>query len=67
MKIDVPYGKSGSMSAKISDNIKVSFLEANDVKIGDEDENIKKAISSPINSKSFKAFLSDAKSAYNCQ
>ncbi len=61
MKIDVPYGKSGSMSAKISDNIKVSFLEANDVKIGDEDENIKKAISSPINSKSFKAFLSDAK------
>ncbi|MCD4674779.1 MAG: nickel-dependent lactate racemase [Desulfobacula sp.] len=61
MKIDVPYGKNGSMSAVISDNVKVSFLEANDVQINDEDKNIKTAINNPISSKSFKEFLSDAK------
>ncbi len=61
MKIDVPYGKEGSMSAVIGEDVKVSFLEANDVQICDEDENIKTAINNPINSKSFKEFLSDAK------
>ena len=61
MKIDVPYGKEGSMSAVIGEDVKVSFLEANDVQIGDEDENIKTAINNPINSRSFKEFLSDAK------
>lgn len=61
MKIDVPYGKDGSMSASLDDGIQVGFLEANDVEIGNEDENIKAAIESPINSKSFKEFLSDAK------
>ena len=61
MKIDVPYGKDGSMSAVISDDVKVSFLEANDVQINDEDKNIKTAINHPISSKSFKEFLSDAK------
>ncbi|MBT3177957.1 MAG: nickel-dependent lactate racemase [Desulfobacula sp.] len=61
MKIDVPYGKDGSMSATISDDIKVDFLEANDVTIGDEDKNIKDSINNPINSKSFKDFLSNAK------
>ncbi|MCP3872319.1 MAG: nickel-dependent lactate racemase, partial [Desulfobacteraceae bacterium] len=61
MKIDVPYGKDGSMSAQINDTVNISFLEANDVEIGDEDANIKKAIDNPINSKNFKDFLSDAK------
>ncbi|MBU1695911.1 MAG: nickel-dependent lactate racemase [Proteobacteria bacterium] len=61
MKIEVPYGKNGAMSAKISDDVKISFLEANDVKIGDENKNIKAAINTPINSKSFKDFLRDAK------
>ncbi len=61
MKIDVPYDKNGSMSATISDDVKVRFLEANDVQISDEDENIKSAIENPINSKNFKDFLSDAK------
>ncbi len=61
MKIDVPYDKNGSMSAVIDDDIDVNFLEANYVKIGDEDKNIQAAINSPINSKSFKEFLSDAK------
>lgn len=61
MKIDVPYGKNGAMSAQIYDNVKVNFLEANDVQINDEEENIKAAITTPINSKSFKDFLRDAK------
>ncbi len=61
MKIEVPYGKKGTMSAVIDDTIKINFLEANDVAIGNEDKNIKAAIDSPINSKNFKDFLSDAK------
>ena len=61
MKIDVPYGKDGSMSAVISDDVKVGFLEANDVQIGDEDENIKAAINCPINSMGLKDFLKGAK------
>ncbi|WP_457553157.1 nickel-dependent lactate racemase family protein [Desulfobacula sp.] len=61
MKINVPYGKDGVMSAMIHDHIKVNFLEANDVKVHDEDKIIKAAIHNPINSKSFKNFLSDAK------
>ncbi len=61
MKIDVPYGKDGSMSVVIRDDIKISFLEANDVAIGDEDRNIRDAIALPINSRNFKSFLSDAK------
>lgn len=61
MKVDVPYGKDGTMSAEISDDVKISFLEANDVVLGDEDKTIKTAIETPINSKGFKDFLSDAK------
>lgn len=61
MKIDVPYGKDGTLSAVISDDVKVSFLEANDVEIKNEDDTIKAAVDNPINSKSFKEFLRDAK------
>jgi len=61
MQIDVPYGKDGSMSASIDDDVTINFLEANDVEIGNEDQNIQAAIESPINSKNFKDFLSDAK------
>ncbi len=61
MKIDIPYGKEGSMTARISDGVKVDFLEANDVKIGDEDQTINAGLNTPFNSKSFKEFLSDAK------
>jgi nickel-dependent lactate racemase len=61
MKIEVPYGKDGSMSVTVDDHLHVNFLEANDVQIGDEAATIQQAISNPINSKSFKDFLSDAK------
>ncbi len=60
MKIDVPYGRNSTMSARISDDVLVNFLEANDVEIGNEDENIRAAIQNPLNSKSFKDFLKDA-------
>ncbi len=61
MRVDLPYGKDGTMSVQISDDLKVDFLEANDVEIGDEAESIQTAINTPINSKNFKDFLSDAK------
>ncbi len=61
MKIDVPYGKDGSMSAEIDDSVNIRFLEANDVQIGDEDSNIKTGLETPVNSKSFKEFISDAR------
>ena len=61
MKIEVPYGKEGTLSAVISDDIQVRFLEANDVEIKNEDKNIKNSISNPINSKNFNNFLGDAK------
>ena len=61
MKIAVPYGKESTMAAVINDDVKVSFLEANDVTIGNEDQNIKDAINTPINSKRFKDFLKDSK------
>ncbi len=60
MHIDVPYGKEGSLSVVIGDDIQVSFLEANDVEIKNEDEAIINSIGNPINSKNFKEFLSDA-------
>ena len=60
MKIEVPYGKNGTMSAVISDDSQVSFLEANDVEIENENENIQTSISNPINSKDFTDFLSNS-------
>ncbi|WDP89587.1 MAG: nickel-dependent lactate racemase [Desulfobacter sp.] len=60
MKIEVPYGKDGSMAADLDDAVQVGFLEANDVQIGDEDQCIAGSIANPINSKNFKDFLSDA-------
>ncbi|MCG8615459.1 MAG: nickel-dependent lactate racemase [Desulfobacterales bacterium] len=61
MQIDVPYGKDGTMSATLDDDIQVGFLEANDVEISDEDKCIEAAIANPINSRDFKTFIGDAK------
>jgi lactate racemase len=61
MQIDLPYGKEGSLSAIIDDDIQIRFLEANDVEIKNEDQAVIDAIANPINSKNFKDFLSDAK------
>lgn len=61
MQITVPYDKSGSMTAELDDALKISFLEANDVEISDEDRCIANAIADPIGSRSFKDFIGDAK------
>ncbi|MBU1194268.1 MAG: nickel-dependent lactate racemase [Proteobacteria bacterium] len=61
MKIDIPYGKDSSMSVNVDDAVRVNFLEANDVTIGDENKNIQNGIANPLNSKHFKDFLADAK------
>ena len=61
MQITVPYDKDGSMTVDLDDALEVGFLEANDVDISDEDECIAKSIAQPINAKSFKEFISDAK------
>ena len=60
MQITVPYDKDGSMTAELDDALKISFLEANDVEISDEDKCIADSIANPINSKSFKEFIGDA-------
>ena len=61
MQIDVPYGREGSLSAVINDDIQVGFLEANDVEVKNEAQAIIDAIAAPINSKNFKDFLADAR------
>ncbi|OQY00710.1 MAG: general glycosylation pathway protein [Desulfobacteraceae bacterium 4572_130] len=61
MEIKVPYGKDGELQAKINDNIKVSFLEANDVVIGESNKIIQNAVKNPMNSKNLSEFLYDAK------
>ncbi len=61
MKISVPYGKDGTMTAELDDSIQPKFLEANDVTIADQDQVIAQSVANPINSKSFDAFLQDAK------
>ncbi|WP_300462256.1 nickel-dependent lactate racemase [Desulfobacula sp.] len=61
MKVNVPYGKEGTLAVDISDAVKVDFLEANDVNIDNEDKTILTAIHQPINSKPFIEFLRGAK------
>ncbi|MCK5543073.1 MAG: nickel-dependent lactate racemase [Desulfobacterales bacterium] len=61
MKVDIPYDKDGKQIVEISDEIDISFLEANDVEIQNEKETIAKAINNPIKSKSLKEFLKDTK------
>lgn len=60
MKIDLPYGKEGTMGVVIPDPVPVRFLEANDVEIGNEEETIRNAVLSPINAKGFPQFISNA-------
>ncbi len=61
MKIDIPYGKNDKHTIEISDKITTKFLEANDVEINDVENTIKEGILNPVNSKSLKDFLKDAK------
>ena len=61
MKIEVPYGKKGMITAEIDDSITPSFLEANSVEITDSDTLIKNAMANPYGSGTLTEFLADAK------
>ncbi|MBF0413825.1 MAG: nickel-dependent lactate racemase [Desulfamplus sp.] len=61
MRISLPYGKDGQLTAEISDSIKTSFLEANDVAIGNQVTVIQQAIDNPCKSATLTQFLSDAR------
>ncbi len=61
MKISLPYGKDGQVTAEISDSIETSFLEANDVKIGDQVDAIEQAMNNPCKSAALMEFLADAR------
>ncbi len=60
MKIDIPYGKDGTIQLSVDDDLDVNFLEANDVEIAEEKEVIRQGIENPVNSRSFRDFLGDA-------
>jgi len=61
MKISLPYGKDGQLSAEISDTVATSFLEANDVAIGNAGEVLQQAMSHPCKSATLTQFLADAR------
>ncbi|MBF0377450.1 MAG: nickel-dependent lactate racemase [Desulfamplus sp.] len=61
MKISLPYGKDGELTAEINDAISTSFLEANDVAIGNPVEVIEQAMNNPCKSGTLAQFLSDAR------
>ncbi len=60
MLIEVPYGKDKTR-VKIDDTCVAGIIVGNDVPISDENETIRQEIENPINSKSLKDFLKDAK------
>lgn len=61
MKICLPYGKDGEVTAEINDSLNTSFLEANDVLIGNTDDVIQQAMKNPCQSDTLAQFLSDAR------
>lgn len=60
MKIDVPYGKE-NITVEVPDINLGEIVYPNQVEVGDERETIHYAIENPLNSNSFKEFMSDAK------
>ncbi|MFC1936924.1 nickel-dependent lactate racemase [Chloroflexota bacterium] len=60
MLIEVPYGQE-TTRVEIGEDRVAGILEANDVFVADETETVQQAIENPVNSKSFRDFLSDAR------
>ncbi|MDI6808630.1 MAG: nickel-dependent lactate racemase [Candidatus Eisenbacteria bacterium] len=58
MKLEVPYGKE-TVTVSIPDSAEVAY--PNEVKIRDESQVLASALAAPINSKSFRDFLADAR------
>lgn len=61
MKLQVPYGKDGTLEAEIDEQCVLGIIEPNEVEIGDETEVIRQALAHPVGSPSLKEFLKDAR------
>jgi nickel-dependent lactate racemase len=61
MKLQVPYGKDGTLEAEIDEQCVLGIIEPNEVKIGDETEVIRQALAHPVGSPSLKEFLKGAR------
>jgi len=61
MKLQVPYGKGGTLEAEIDEQCVLGIIEPNEVEIGDETEVIRQALAHPVGSPSLKEFLKDAR------
>jgi nickel-dependent lactate racemase len=61
MRLQVPYGKDGTLEAEIDEKNVLGIIEPNEVEIGDETEVIRQALANPIGSPSLKEFLKDAR------
>ncbi len=61
MKLQVPYGKDGTLEAEIDEQCVLGIIEPNEVEIGDETEVIRHALAHPVGSPSLKEFLKDAR------
>ena len=61
MQIKVPYGRDRQETAVISDDLDISFLEANDVEITPFETQMEEALGNPVNSPDLTAFLAGAR------
>ena len=61
MKLQVPYGKGGTLEAEIDEQCVLGIIEPNEVEIGDETEVIRQALAHPVGSPSLKEFLKGAR------
>lgn len=61
MILRVPYGKDGHLEAEIDERCIAGLIEPNEVRIGDETEVLRRALSHPIGSPSLTEFLKDAR------
>ena len=61
MKLQVPYGKDGTLEAEIDEQCVLGIIEPNEVEIGDETEVIRQALAHPVGSPSLKEFLKGAR------
>ncbi len=61
MKLNIPYGKDGSIPLELPDARVAAVVEANPVEVGDESRTLSQALQNPIDSVSFRAFVEDAR------
>jgi len=55
MRYTIPYGRSGSQ--ELTTDLPITVLEPNDVAVEDQEQLLKRSLSSPLGSESFESFL----------